>query len=182
MKRGISWSEIRHADASWLKFLLQSVYDVLTSLANLFTWGKSGITSYPLSAGKGTLRHIMSACPRALGDGRYCWRHNQVLRTVADTVDTAIRTSNYKPEAWSIYFVKAGECSLLRVKLTLAIKLPRLAVESRYRGTFDSSGTDHNNYPVSRFNVMASRNKKGFADRIDSPVGRTYRSGPRNKG
>ena len=27
----------------------------------------------------------MSACPRALGDGRYRWRHDQVLRTLADT-------------------------------------------------------------------------------------------------
>ena len=110
MKRKISWSDIWHADASWLKFLVQSVYEVLPSPANLFTWGKSGIPSCPLCAGKGTLRHIMSACPRSLGDGRYGWRHDQVLRTVADTVDAAIRANNYKPEARPIYFVQAGEC------------------------------------------------------------------------
>ena len=101
-----------HADASRLKFLLQSVYDVLPSPANLFTWGESGIPLCPLCAGKGTLRHIMSACPRTLGDGRYRWRHDQLLRTVADTVDAAIRANNYKPElqARPIYFVQAGEC------------------------------------------------------------------------
>ena len=110
MKRKISWADIWHADASRLKFLVQSVYDVLPSPANLFTWGKSGIPSCPLCAGKGTLRHIMSACPRALGDGRYRWRHDQVLRTVAVTVDAAIRANNYKPEARPIYFVQAGEC------------------------------------------------------------------------
>ena len=55
-------------------------------------------------------RHIMSACPRALGDGRYRWRHDQVLRAVADMVDAAIRANNYKPEARPIYFVQAGEC------------------------------------------------------------------------
>ena len=32
-----------------------------------------------------------------------------VLRTVADTVDAAIRANNYKPEARPIYFVQAGE-------------------------------------------------------------------------
>ena len=52
----------------------------------------------------------MNACPRALGDGRYRWRHDQVLRTVADTVDAAIRAKNYKPEAKPIYFVQTGEC------------------------------------------------------------------------
>ena len=40
VKRKISWSDIWHADASRLKFLVQSVYDVLPSPANLFTWGK----------------------------------------------------------------------------------------------------------------------------------------------
>ena len=109
VKRKISWANIWHADASQLKFLAQSVYDVLPSPANLFTWGKSGIPSCPLCAGKDTLRHIMSACPRALSDGRYRWRHDLVLRTVADTVDAAIRANNYKPEARPIYFVQAGE-------------------------------------------------------------------------
>ena len=52
----------------------------------------------------------MSACPKALGDGRYCWRNDLVLRTVADTVDAAIRANNFKPEAKPIYFVKADEC------------------------------------------------------------------------
>ena len=124
-KRKISWADIWHADASRLKFLVQSVYDVLPSPANLFTWGKIGIPSCPLCAGKGTLRHIMSACPKALGDGRYRWRHDQVLRTVADTVDAAIRTNNYKPDAKPIYFVQAGECPPpRRVKSTLAYYLP----------------------------------------------------------
>ena len=59
----------------------------------------------------------MNACPRALGDGRYRWRHDQVLRTVADTVDAAIRANNYKSEARPIYFVQAGECPSLACKL-----------------------------------------------------------------
>ena len=51
----------------------------------------------------------MSACPRALGDGRYRWRHDKVLRTVADTVDAAIHANNYKTEARLIYIVQASE-------------------------------------------------------------------------
>ena len=102
MKRSISWSENCHAEASRLKFVVRSMYDVLPSSANLFTCGKDRIPSCPLCTGKCTLRHIMSACPWALGEGRYRWRQDQVLRTVADTVDLAIRASNLKPEAKSI--------------------------------------------------------------------------------
>ena len=126
IKRTISWSEIWHADASRLKFLLQSVYDILPSPANLLTWRKSGIPSCPLFAGKGMLKHIVSACPKTLGDGRYRWTHDQVLTTVADTVDAAIRASNFKLEAKPIYNVKASECpptTTLHVKLTLACYL-----------------------------------------------------------
>ena len=62
-------------------------------------------------------RHIRSACPRALGDGRYRWRHDQVLRTVDDTVDAAICANNYKLEARPIYFVQAGECPTSECKI-----------------------------------------------------------------
>ena len=109
MKRRISWLDIWHTDISRLKFLVQSVYDVLLSPANLFTWEKSRIPLCPLCAGKGTLRHIMRACLRALGDERYHWRHDQVLRAVVDTVDAAIHVNNFKLEAKQIYFVKASE-------------------------------------------------------------------------
>ena len=52
MKREISWSEIWHSKASWLKFQVQSMYDELPSPTNLFTKEKSGIPLCPLCAGK----------------------------------------------------------------------------------------------------------------------------------
>ena len=121
MKRRISWFEIWHAAASRLKYLVQSVRALPPSLANLFPWGKSRIPSCPLCHGKVTLRHIMSAYSRGSGDGKYSWRHDQVLRTVADTVDTAIHARNFKP---GIYFVKAGEYPPHRINLTLTCNLP----------------------------------------------------------
>ena len=45
VKRKISWSDIWHADASRLKFLVQSIYDVLPSPANLCTWGNEPNTT-----------------------------------------------------------------------------------------------------------------------------------------
>ena len=124
VKRKISWADIWHVDASRLKFLVQSVYDVLPSPANLFTWGKSELPSCPLCAGKGTLRHIMSACPKALGDGRYRWRHDQVLRTVADTVHAAIRANITSLKRGRFTSSKLVNAPPRRVNSTLAYYLP----------------------------------------------------------
>lgn len=76
LRRKISWSEIWHSDASRIKFLVQSVYDVLPKPANLHIWGMSESPSCPLCSRKSTLKHILSACPKALGEGRYRWRHD----------------------------------------------------------------------------------------------------------
>ena len=79
MKMRIRWSEIWHVGASQLTFPVKSMYDLFLSPANLFTEGKSGIPSCQLCAGKCTLRHTMSVCPRELGDGRYRWNMTRYL-------------------------------------------------------------------------------------------------------
>ena len=35
---------------------------------------------------RGTLEHILSACSKALGEGRYLWRRAQVLKVIANTI------------------------------------------------------------------------------------------------
>ncbi len=58
----------------------------------------------------GTLEHILSHCPKALEEGRYRGRHDQVLRSLADTIITAIRNSkNQHAPKQSIIFIKAWE-------------------------------------------------------------------------
>lgn len=56
------------------------------------------------------MEHILSCCPKAFGDGRYRWRHDQVLRALADTIGTAIHNSKYQhTPKQSVTFVSAGE-------------------------------------------------------------------------
>ncbi|XP_072913712.1 stimulated by retinoic acid gene 8 protein-like [Hemitrygon akajei] len=40
---------------------------------------------------RGTLEPILGSCPKALGEGRYCWRHDQLLKAVAETISFAIK-------------------------------------------------------------------------------------------
>ncbi|KAI4892962.1 hypothetical protein NFI96_004432 [Prochilodus magdalenae] len=63
----------------------------------------------PLYKGRGTLEHILSSCPAALRGGRYRWRHDQVLRTVAETISTAVANNKHTRSQRTVPFVKAGE-------------------------------------------------------------------------
>ena len=59
-------------------------------------------------AGVGSLKPILSSCQRALVDGRYRWRHDQILKEILEVVHTAIcsNTTNYQKNL--ISFVRAG--------------------------------------------------------------------------
>ena len=97
----------------------------------------------------------MSACPRGLGNGS--WRHDKVLRMVADTVEAAIRANNYKPEARPIYFDQAGEPPPTSVcKINSTIYRSRLAMESRHWESFESSRADCNNNTATGFNSLVN--------------------------
>ena len=93
-----------------IRFLVCSVYDVLPSPTNLRIWRLSDSPECQLCKGCGTLEHILSSCPKALGDGRYRWRHDLVLKVIADTVGEAIQNSiKLRPPPNQIRFVRAGE-------------------------------------------------------------------------
>lgn len=106
MDRKISWPELWRAEPYCTRFLIQSVSDVLPRPSNLFCWGKVNTPACPLYQGRGTLEHILSSCPKALGDGRYRWRHDQVLKAVAESINTAInQNKRLQPPRREISFV-----------------------------------------------------------------------------
>ncbi len=88
--------------------LESGLYDVLPSPANLHCWGMASTPACQLCQKSGTLEHILSACPKALGEGRYRWCHDQVLRSLADTISTAIQDSkNLHAPRQYIFFIRA---------------------------------------------------------------------------
>ncbi|KAI4893046.1 hypothetical protein NFI96_026080, partial [Prochilodus magdalenae] len=110
LDRKITWSELWKAQPHQIKFMVQSVYDVLPSPSNLFCWGLAETPACPLCQRRGSLEHILSCCPKALAEGCYRWRHDQVLRVIADVIGTGISFSRQQqPAKHSITFVKAGE-------------------------------------------------------------------------
>ena len=106
----ITRPELWRFEPQHIKFLIQSVYDALPSPTNLHRWGLADTLACQLCQKRGTLEHILSCCPKALGDGRYRWCHDQVLRALADTVSAAIISSKYQhTPKQSITFIRAGE-------------------------------------------------------------------------
>ena len=59
----------------------------------------------------GTLNHILSGCSVAMGQGRYTWRHDKVLKEEASGIETKIieNSKKHMEEKRRIQFVKAGE-------------------------------------------------------------------------
>jgi len=118
--RKITWSELWRLDPFRISFMLRSVYDTLPSPSNLCKWGLAEDPTCKLCGGPGSLAHILSGCKIALQQGRYRWRHDRVLQTLADVLETERR--NKRPEQRqesrsAIHFVKAGEKGKSRVPI-----------------------------------------------------------------
>ncbi len=110
MDRKISWSKLWRAEPYRIKFLIWSVYDVLPSPTNLFCWGKVEMPACLLCQGRETWEHILSTCPKALGDGCYCWRHDHVLKVVTESICNAIdQSKRSQPLRRRITFIRARE-------------------------------------------------------------------------
>lgn len=90
----LTWNDIWKAEPQRIKFMIQAVCDVLPSPANLYVWGKSDIPTCPRCPEREIMEHILSSCPAALGEGRYRWRHDQVLKSVAEAVCSALPIIN----------------------------------------------------------------------------------------
>ena len=107
----VTWSELWRMEPLRISFLLRSVYDVLPSPSNLLKWGLLETPDCQLCGARGTLAHILSGCKLALQQGRYRWRHDQVLRTLADILERERQKtkSSSRNKTKGIQFVKAGE-------------------------------------------------------------------------
>ena len=119
IERKLSWNEIWNWRTSRLSFLVRSTYDVLPSPKNLVRWNVSNDDKC-ICGKQGTLKHILSNCPRALG--RYTWRHNEVLKIIYDVTKAQIDQFNsgkrpQKPlKKQKLTFVRPGQTSYYKQK------------------------------------------------------------------
>ena len=65
-------------------FCIRYLNNTLPTLKNLFLWKKSENALCKVCFNTQTLQHVVSACKVHLEEGRYTWRHNSVLKIIAD--------------------------------------------------------------------------------------------------
>jgi hypothetical protein len=121
------WDHVIATDFSWNKltfgmsqgefsFMVNSMHNLLPTPDNLRLWGKTeaDLGCSLCSKSKCTLLHVLNHCPFALGQGRFTWRHDAVLRllhwAIMKCVDAANKSS---PRTWpppiEESFIRAGE-------------------------------------------------------------------------
>ena len=111
-RRKLSWKDLWNMEAYRASFLIRATYDVLPSPANLHQWyGKDPTCS--LCPSPANLKHIMVGCKTSLAQGRYTWRHNQVLKVLAAILESKRMAINKLPSLTShsarvLEFVSAG--------------------------------------------------------------------------
>ena len=116
MQRSLTWSDMWKMSPLRLAFAVRSVYDQLPSRDNLQKWGLVEDTKCGLCGGTETLHHVLSNCTYALANGRYTWRHNQVLREVCEAAKAAVSKANSRTIAnqRKIYFLREGFAHLCK--------------------------------------------------------------------
>ena len=77
-----------------LKFHVNAIHDTASTPSNLKLWNKAASGNCKLCSKQGTLNHILTFCKVALRQGRFNWRHNQVLREIMKTVSAQIEEFN----------------------------------------------------------------------------------------
>ncbi|CAC5381746.1 unnamed protein product [Mytilus coruscus] len=109
-ERKITWAELWRMEPFRISFMLRSVYDTLPSPSNLHQWGLIEEPSCKLCGERGIMAHILSGCKVALTQGRYRWRHDKVLKHLAEILDIERRKKRpSKTEAKQIRFVREGD-------------------------------------------------------------------------
>ena len=72
------------------RFLMNALTDTLNTRTNLVRWGKMISDKCKKCNNKETLHHVLNACSIALDEGRYTWRHDNILLYLVETIQKGL--------------------------------------------------------------------------------------------
>jgi len=106
-QRKMGWQDLWSMKESRISFLI--TYNVLPSPQNLNLWVGED-PSCPLCLSPTTLRHILTGCKVALSQGRFTWRHKQVLQCLALALEGKCNMTKWPPVLAKHYTQKTIVC------------------------------------------------------------------------
>ena len=65
-------------------FCIRYLNNTLAANKNMFTWKKSASAQCSVCSAPQTLGHVIGGCAAHLNEGRYTWRHDSILKNLAD--------------------------------------------------------------------------------------------------
>ena len=102
LKQGeyLKFSEQEKCDPNWnsiiynlpkgtMKFMLNSFTNTLPTQDNLKLWGKIFSDKCHLCKNRDSTLHCLNGCKIALDQGRYTWRHDNIINYIVKNVDTS---------------------------------------------------------------------------------------------
>ncbi|KAJ8397342.1 hypothetical protein AAFF_G00438910 [Aldrovandia affinis] len=110
--RAINWADFWKLPQARLSFLIRATYDTLPSPQNLHQWLGTEQSCDLCGTINASLQHILSGCKTALTQGRLTWRHDQVLRKLAEVLEKCGQEANSQRPSGSqqrIHFLRQGE-------------------------------------------------------------------------
>lgn len=99
-RRKIGRRDLWEMEANNISFIIKATYDVLPFPKNLHQWYGEDPTCV-LCLTPATLMHILTGCRTSLTQGRYTWRHNQVLKSLAAALERKRTFINSLPSSAS---------------------------------------------------------------------------------
>ncbi|RXN24825.1 hypothetical protein ROHU_021965 [Labeo rohita] len=124
--RTITWADLWKLSQTRLSFLIRATYDTLPSPQNLHRWYGTEELCQLCGHQSPSLQHILSGCKTALTQGRYRWRHDRVLRKLAEVIEGRRLEVNKASSLTSdqpVQFVREGGealCSIIRERSLLS--------------------------------------------------------------
>lgn len=95
-QRKLSWPTLAQMEPLRISFLLRSTYDLLPTPTNLKQWGIiDDDICRACNQTRATLEHVLTACNKSLQ--KYTWRHNRVLRVIAEATQDQCASTNKAP-------------------------------------------------------------------------------------
>ena len=89
-RNDVTWnSYIYNLPSGTMKFIINASLDTLATKANLKRWGKSPSDKCPHCGYRETTNHILNCCKVYLDQGRYTWRHNNIMNDIAQCTDNS---------------------------------------------------------------------------------------------
>ena len=80
-------SYILNLKSGTAKFLINATIHTLSTQNNLKLWNKAASDKCHLCGNRDSTKHTLSACKVALDQGRYLWRHDNIVQYISDNVD-----------------------------------------------------------------------------------------------